>query len=166
MQTVGMILTRSDHTWSSTWLTQKVVLGWLLTMLRKIPLSKLPLHGLCLDLVFSPRNVRSCGCLKDDLKDPSSWSSSPILFLHDIHSKFLLWTDYNCKETSSQSQVHVGSSGVLRSQDGVSWQQDVPLSIPEITSSLRFPLCGMRSLPTMMWLLSSPRHTEHLILLS
>jgi hypothetical protein len=26
---------------------------------------------------------------KDDLKDPSSWSSSPFLFLRDIHSKLL-----------------------------------------------------------------------------
>ncbi len=55
---------------------------------------------------------------KDDLKDPSSWSSSPLLLLRDIHSKFL--TEYNWKEASSQSQVNVGGSGGLRSQDGVS----------------------------------------------
>ncbi len=54
---------------------------------------------------------------KDDLKDLSSWSSSPLLLLRDIHSKLL--SDYYCKETSSQSQVNVGTSGGLRSQDGV-----------------------------------------------
>ncbi len=48
---------------------------------------------------------------KDDLRDPSSWSSSPLLLLRDIHSKLLV--DYNCKEVSSQSQVNVGVSGRL-----------------------------------------------------
>ncbi len=32
---------------------------------------------------------------KDGLQDSSSWSSSPFLYLCDIHSKLL--TDYNCK---------------------------------------------------------------------
>ncbi len=41
---------------------------------------------------------------KDELKDPSSWSSSPLLLLRDIHSKLL--AEYNCKESSSQSQVN------------------------------------------------------------
>jgi hypothetical protein len=31
---------------------------------------------------------------KDDLQDSSSWSSSPLLLLRDIHSKLL--TQYNC----------------------------------------------------------------------
>ena len=54
---------------------------------------------------------------KDDLQDPSSWSSSPLL-LRDIHSKFL--TDHGCKEgcAPSQSQTHGGVSGRLISQDG------------------------------------------------
>ncbi len=68
---------------------------------------------------------------KDDLKDPSSWSSSPLLLLRDIHSKLL--TEYNCKEASSQSQVNVGASGGLNSQDGFSQhQEDSLLSIPQI----------------------------------
>ncbi len=66
---------------------------------------------------------------KDDLKDPSLWSSS--LLLRDIHSKLL--SDYNCKEASSQSQVNVGGSGGLCSQDGVSQQQEAaPLPIPQL----------------------------------
>jgi hypothetical protein len=70
---------------------------------------------------------------KDDLRDSSSWSSSPLLLLRDIHSKLL--TQYDCKEVCapSQSQVHVGASGGIRSQDGVSQQQQAaPLSIPQL----------------------------------
>jgi hypothetical protein len=70
---------------------------------------------------------------KDDLQDSSSWSSSSFLLLRDIHSKFL--SDYRCKEdcVPSQSQVNVGSSGRLSSQDGVSQQQESPPpSIPQI----------------------------------
>jgi hypothetical protein len=67
-----------------------------------------------------------------DLWVSSSWSSPPFLFLRDIHSKFL--TQYDCKEVCapSQSQVHVGASGGISSQDGVSQQQEAdPLSIPQ-----------------------------------
>ncbi len=65
---------------------------------------------------------------KDDVKDPSPL---PLLFLRDIHSKFL--SNYNCKEASSQSQVNVGSSGGLRFQDGVFQQEETaPLSIPQL----------------------------------
>jgi hypothetical protein len=57
---------------------------------------------------------------KDDLEDSSSWSSPPLLLLRDIHSEFL--SDCRSKEdsVSSQSQVNVGASGGLSSQDGVS----------------------------------------------
>ena len=77
---------------------------------------------------------------KDDLQDSSSWSSSPLLLLRDIHSKLL--TQYNCKEVCapSQSQTHVGSRGGLRSQDGVSQQQqDAPLFVPRSTVSMSLP---------------------------
>ncbi len=54
----------------------------------------------------------------DDLQDPSSWSSSSLLLLCDIHSKLL--TEYVCKEgcVPSQSLVHAGVSGRLSSQGG------------------------------------------------
>ena len=60
---------------------------------------------------------------KDDLRDSSSWSSPPLLLLREIHAKLL--TQYDCKEVcaSSQSQVNVGVSAGLRSQDGVSQQR-------------------------------------------
>jgi hypothetical protein len=70
---------------------------------------------------------------KDDLQDSSSWSSPPLLLLRDIHSKLL--TQYDCKEVCvpSQSQVNVGSSARLSSQDGVSQQQETaPLSLPQL----------------------------------
>ncbi len=65
---------------------------------------------------------------KDDLKDPSPL---PLLCLRDIHSKLL--SNYNCKESSSQSQVNVGASGGLRFQDGGFQQEETaPLSIPQL----------------------------------
>ena len=61
---------------------------------------------------------------EDDLQDPSSWSSSPLLLLRDIHSNLL--AEYDCKEGSapSQSQTHAGVSGRLISQDGDAQQQE------------------------------------------
>ncbi len=52
---------------------------------------------------------------KDDLKVPSSWSSSPLLLLRDIHSKLL--AECNCKEGCApfQAQAHVGSNDGLSS---------------------------------------------------
>ncbi len=70
---------------------------------------------------------------KDDLRDSSSWSSPPHLLLRDIHYKLI--TQYDCKEVCapSQSQVNVGASDRLRSQDGVSQQQEAaPLSLPQL----------------------------------
>jgi hypothetical protein len=50
---------------------------------------------------------------KSVLQDSSSWSSTPLLLLRDIHSKLL--ADYGCKEVCapSQSQAHAGASGVF-----------------------------------------------------
>jgi hypothetical protein len=70
---------------------------------------------------------------KDDLRDSSSWSSPPLLLLRDIHVKLL--TQCDCKEVCapSQSQVNVGASARLRSQDDVSQQQGAaPLSLPQL----------------------------------
>ncbi len=58
-----------------------------------------------------------------------SRSSPPFLLLRDINCKIL--TQYDCKEvcTPSQSQVNVGASTTLGSQDDVSQQQgDDPLT--------------------------------------
>ena len=57
---------------------------------------------------------------KDDLRDSSAWSSPPLLLLREIHAELL--TQYDCKEVCapSQSQVNVGASAGLSSQDGAS----------------------------------------------
>ena len=67
---------------------------------------------------------------QDALRDSSSWSSSPLLLLRDIHSKLL--TQYDCKEVCapSQSQDNVGPSARLSSKDGVPQQEAAPLSLP------------------------------------
>jgi hypothetical protein len=72
---------------------------------------------------------------KDDLDlwDSFLWSSPALLLLRDIHVKLL--TQCDCKEVcaSPQSQVNVGASARLRSQDDVSQQQGAaPLSLPQL----------------------------------
>jgi hypothetical protein len=66
---------------------------------------------------------------KDDLRDSSSWSSTPLMLLRDIHSN--LHNQFDCKEvcTPSPSHVNAGASGGLSSQDGVPHHQEaVPLT--------------------------------------
>jgi hypothetical protein len=70
---------------------------------------------------------------KDDLRDSSSWSSSPLVLLRDIHANLI--AQYDCKEVCapSQSQANIGASARLSSQDGVSQQQQAtPLSLPPL----------------------------------
>jgi hypothetical protein len=59
---------------------------------------------------------------KDDLRDSSSWSSTPLMLLRDIHSKLIDQND--CKEVcaSSPSQVNAGAGVRLSSQHGFSEQ--------------------------------------------
>jgi hypothetical protein len=69
---------------------------------------------------------------KDDLRDSSSWSSTPHMFLRDIHSKLI--DQYDCKEVCapSPSQVNTGARVRPISQDGVPPPQQVaPLSLPQ-----------------------------------
>jgi hypothetical protein len=124
-------------------------------MLLKILLFILQHHASCPGLGLSPRNVKWLS--KDDLRDSSSWSSSSLLLLREIHVQLL--TQYDFKEvcTRSQSQVNVGTSARLHSQDDVSQQPGtVPLSLPSLITSLILPLYGMRGLSPMLTLLSSP----------
>jgi hypothetical protein len=67
---------------------------------------------------------------KDDLRDSSSWSSSPLMLLRDIHSKII--TQYDWKEVCvpSLSQVNGGAGDRLSSQDGVSQQQETATLTP------------------------------------
>jgi hypothetical protein len=69
----------------------------------------------------------------DDLQDSSSWTSSPLRLLRDIHSNLI--SKYDCKEVCapSQSQGNLGSSARLSSQDGIPQQQEAaPLSLPQL----------------------------------
>jgi hypothetical protein len=84
---------------------------------------------------------------KDDLRDSSSWSSSPLVLLRDIHANLI--AQYDCKEVCapSQSQANIGASVRLSSQDGVSQQQQAtPLSLPPLNRLFEAPLRGMRDL--------------------
>jgi hypothetical protein len=68
---------------------------------------------------------------QDALRDSSSWSSSPLVLLRDIHANLL--TKYDCKEVCapSQSQGNVGAS------------DQVPRTVS--LSSRRLLLCPFRS---------------------
>ena len=69
----------------------------------------------------------------DDLQDSSSWTSSPLVLLRDIHANLL--TNYECKEVCapSQSQGNVGVRARPSSQDGVPQQQEAaPLVLPQL----------------------------------
>jgi hypothetical protein len=69
---------------------------------------------------------------KDDLWDSSLWSSPPLMFLRDIHSKLIDQYDYNEVCAPSPSQVNSGTGSRLRSQDGFSQQQETAsLSLPQ-----------------------------------
>ncbi len=69
----------------------------------------------------------------DDLQDSSSWKSSPLVLLRNIHANLL--TNYDCKEVCapSQSQGNVGAIARPGPQDGVPQQQEAaPLSLPQL----------------------------------
>ena len=69
----------------------------------------------------------------DDLQDSSSWKSSPLVLLRNIHANLL--THYECKEVCapSQSQGNVGANPRPGPQNGVPQQQQTaPLSLPQL----------------------------------
>jgi hypothetical protein len=122
-------------------------------------------RALTLD-VLSGRASRdyACGLKRGDAiptcenLSASSWSSPPLVLLRDIHNGLIANCD--CKDTATPesqpgARVRVG----LSSQDGVSQQQEAAppgSSFRSSTASMRHPLCGERTLPTL--LLLSSRH--------
>ena len=70
---------------------------------------------------------------KDDFKDPSTWSSPPLVLLRHIHDGLLV--KYDCKDTSPpQSQPGVRARVGHSQQDGDTQQQEVgPLLLPQLT---------------------------------
>ena len=68
---------------------------------------------------------------KDDLKDSSSWSSTPQVLLRDIHNELL--AKYEWKDSvSPQAQPGERSRSVCDSQGGVSQEQSSPLLLPQL----------------------------------
>jgi hypothetical protein len=61
---------------------------------------------------------------KDDLRDSSSWSSSPLILPRDIHSKLIDQYDFKEVCAPSPSQINAGASAKLSSQDGVPQQEE------------------------------------------
>ncbi len=71
--------------------------------------------------------------VKDDLKDPSTWSSPPLVLLRDIHDGLL--SKYGYKDTTPpQSQPEARARVGHSEQDGDAQQQEVgPLLLPQLT---------------------------------
>ena len=100
-------------------------------MLLRILYFILLLHTLWLGAF--PQERQELWLPKDDLRDSSSWSSPPRMFLHDIHSKLIDQYDYKEVCVPSVSQGDSGAGARLCSQDGVSQQQETAsLSLPQI----------------------------------
>ncbi len=69
---------------------------------------------------------------KDDLKDSSTWSSTPLVLLRDIHDGLL--TKYDCKDSvtpPTQSGTRARPTRDFQDGlDGVSQQEVDPLFLP------------------------------------
>ena len=89
-------------------------------------------HVLWFDLVSFQESQERQGLylVKDELKDSSSWSSSPLL--RDIHNELL--AKYDCKDsTPPPTQPGVRARPGRDSHDGVSQQQETtPLFLPKL----------------------------------
>jgi hypothetical protein len=121
-------------------------------MLRKIPLSISLLHRLCLDLVLSPRNVRTCGCLRMILRTRplghrprfcSPVTSTPSFYPTIIAKR---------RRLSRRSMLGVVVDSSPRTVS-LNRRRLLPSHSLSLTSSWRLPLCGMRDLsPTLLLL--------------
>ena len=68
---------------------------------------------------------------KDDLKDPSVWSSPPLVLLRDIHDGLL--AKYDCKHSAPPpAQPGARARPARDSQDGASQQEAAPLLLPRL----------------------------------
>ena len=126
-----------------------------LTMLRKTRLSILLLHGLWLGLVLSPRNVRACGCLRMILRTHPRGYRPRFCFSVTSTSSFSPSIIAKRRRLSRRSMLGLVVDSAPRT---VSRSSRRLLASPfrSLTASLRLPLCGMRALPPMLLLLSSP----------
>ena len=69
---------------------------------------------------------------KDDLKDPSAWSSPPLVLLRDIHDGLL--AKYDCKDTVPPQSEPGARATVGRSQqDGDAQQQEAGPLLPQLS---------------------------------
>jgi hypothetical protein len=67
---------------------------------------------------------------KDDLKDPSAWSSPPLVLLRDIHDGLL--AKYDCKHSAPPPAQPGVRARPARDSDGASQQKAAPLFLPRL----------------------------------
>ena len=67
---------------------------------------------------------------KDDLNDPSAWSSPPLVLLRDIHDGLL--AKYDCKDSAPPPAQPGVRARPARDSDGASQQEAAPLFLPRL----------------------------------
>jgi hypothetical protein len=104
---------------------------------------------------------------KDDLKDPSTWSSPPLVLHHDIHDGLL--AKYDCKDTMP-SQSHPGARTRVgySQQDGDAQQKETdPLRLPELTRLHEtYHVWGEEDSPNVVVIPAQHRVTEQILSMS
>ena len=80
---------------------------------------------------------------KDDLKDPSAWSSPPLVLLRDIHDGLL--AKYDCKDSAPPPAQPGARARPARDMVHLS-RRLLPSLFRALTASMRL-ICGERTLP-------------------
>ncbi len=156
-QMVGIRLPRTGRTWSLVYRTMRGVLVCLLTVLLRMKHFILLLHALCPDLVLSLRNVRSCGCLKM-IFGTRPYGHHPRLWSFVTFTPSFL-TSSTAKRSVCRLRHRSTQGPVLDSAPRMVYLNSRRLIVSHYhrsTASLRIPVCGMRALPPMLTLLTSP----------
>ncbi len=102
----GTRLVRTGHTWSSTCLIPRAILVWLSMTLLKILCFILLHHVLWSDLVFSPRNVRSCGFPRMIYRTRPHEKASLMIRCNDVRATLKCKPSITCDVRNDDSCFH------------------------------------------------------------
>ena len=115
-------------------------------MLLKVLLSILLLHVLWLGFIEERQNL---WLPKDDLKDPSAWSSPPLDLLRDIHDGLL--AKYDCKDTGCPPNLSRARELVSVAVNRTVMHSSRRLALfffRNLPGFMKPTMCGERTLPT------------------
>ena len=132
MLMAGIPLVRHGGTWSSTYRTADGGFGVTFNDITKDAAFYTATSRFAAWLGAFSQERQGLWLPKDDLKDPSSWSSPPLVLLCDIHNGLL--ANYDCKDSAPPpAQPGARARPGRISQDRVSQQQEAaPLFLPQL----------------------------------